>query len=205
MSNPAYRIHTARLVLRCWEPGDAPQLKNAINASLQHLRPWMPWTPSEPVTVSAVLKRVRRFRGMFDLNKDYVYGVFDRDGKTVLGGSGLHPRVGEGGLEIGYWIHVDHINRGLATEVAAALTRIAFEIHLVVRVEIHCDPANVRSAAVPKKLGYVYEATLRQRLTTPDGEWRDKMVWSMLASEYNKSRARQAKIEAFDALGERLL
>mgnify|MGYP006158626091 CR=1 FL=1 len=31
------------------------------------------------------------------------------------------------------------------------------------RVEIHCDPANVRSASVPRKLGFRHEATLHRR------------------------------------------
>jgi hypothetical protein len=39
---PAYRIHTHRLVLRCWQPTDAPLLKAAIDVNLEHLRPWMP-------------------------------------------------------------------------------------------------------------------------------------------------------------------
>jgi RimJ/RimL family protein N-acetyltransferase len=45
---PAYRIHTQRLVLRCWHPTDAPLLKAAIDASLEHLRPWLPWAQYEP-------------------------------------------------------------------------------------------------------------------------------------------------------------
>ena len=43
-------------------------------------------------------------------------------------------------------------SEGLATEIAAALTRVAFEVHQVNRVEIRCDPSNSPSAAVAKKL-----------------------------------------------------
>ena len=108
---------------------------------------------------------LRRFRGEFDLSQNYVYGVFDREETEVLGGTGLHPRGGPGALEIGYWIHVAHINQGLATELSAALTKVAFCLHQVDRVEIHCDPHNVYSTAVPRKLGYLHEATLHKRLT----------------------------------------
>jgi hypothetical protein len=38
---PAYRIHTKRLIIRCWRPKDAPLLKLAIDESLDHLRQWM--------------------------------------------------------------------------------------------------------------------------------------------------------------------
>lgn len=37
-----YRIETARLVIRCYDRADAPLLKAAVDASVEHLRPWMP-------------------------------------------------------------------------------------------------------------------------------------------------------------------
>src|SRR5215472_5789235 len=107
--------------------------------------------------------------------------------------------------EIGYWIHKDHINQGLATEATAALTKVAFGIEHVTRIEIHCDPNNLRSAAVPRKLGFCHEATLRQRTRTPDGRPRDTMIWTLLADEYPTSPAAAAEIEAFDAVGRKLL
>ncbi len=205
MTGPAYRIHTARLVIRCWNPADAPLLKAAIDASLDHLRPWMPWAENEPQELDKKIDGLRRFRGKFDLGQDFVYGIFNRDESQVVGGTGLHTRAGEGAREIGYWIHANWINQGLATQVSAALTRVAFEIDRVSRIEIHCDPANVRSAAVPRKLGYTHEATLRQRLPQSNGALRDTMIWTLLASEYPSSPSAQARIEAFDAIGRRIL
>src|SRR5262245_8467890 len=90
---PAYRIETPRLVIRCWEPRDAPLLKAAIDASLEHLLPWMPWAKDEPQSVEAKMELLRQFRGRFDLGKDFVYALFDRQEREVVGGSGLHPRV----------------------------------------------------------------------------------------------------------------
>ena len=90
-------------------------------------------------------------------------------------------------------------------ETAAALTKVAFEVHGVDRVEIHCDPANVRSAAVPKKLGFAHEATLRRRTLSGDGGRGDSMVWTLFAQQYPGSPAAAAEIEAFDAAGTRLL
>ena len=205
LPGPAYRIETRRLIVRCWQPTDAALLKAAIDASLDHLRPWMPWAEDEPQDLSAKVERLRSWRGKFDLDQDFVYGIFGPDEKDVLGSSGLHTRVGEGAREIGYWIHVDHINQGLATEVAAALTKVAFEVDGVLRVEIHCDPQNVRSAAVPRKLGFVHEATLRERTTDAEGERRDSMIWTLFADEYPGSRPQKAKIEAYDAVGRRIL
>jgi len=202
---PAYRIETPRTVVRCWEPCDAPLLKAAIDASLQHLRPWMPWAHGEPTELQVKVQRLRAWRARFDLDEDYVYGIFSRDESAVLGGTGLHTRAGPGAREIGYWIHAEYTHRGLATEVAGALTRVAFEVDQVRRIEIHCDPRNVRSAAVPRRLGFQLEATLRQRTVDVVGQPRDTMVWTLLADEYAASVAAQAQLAAYDALARRLL
>lgn len=200
-SGPAYRIDTERLVLRCWHPEDAPLVKRAIDMSLDHLRPWMPWVAHEPEELAAKVQRLRKFRGQFDLDLDFTYGIFNKDETEVLGGTGLHTRIGADALEIGYWIRVDHIRQGLATETTAALTRIAFEIHKVSRVEIHCRPTNVASAAVPAKLGYRHEATLARRVQEPDGTLGDTMVWTMFDDEYATSVAATFPLRAFDAVG----
>lgn len=207
---PAYRIKTERLMLRCWDPTHAPLLKVAVEESLDHLRPWMPWTKQEPEDIQVKIDRLRRFRGNFDLDQDYIYGVFDLEESRVLGGTGLHTRVQPAfpefaAREIGYWIHKDYINQGLATELSAALTRVAFEIEQVDRVEIHCDPQNVRSAAIPRKLGYRHEATLARRLRTTEGEPRDTMIWSLFAADYPDSPSAQAQIEAFDVIGRQII
>jgi RimJ/RimL family protein N-acetyltransferase len=202
---PAYRIETPRLVLRCYQPTDAPLLQAAIDSSLDELRPWMPWAWHEPVPVLQKAQLLRQFRGMFDHGQDYVYGIFSPDEKLVLGSTGLHPRLGAGAREIGYWIRAGHTGQGLATELAAALTRVGFEIERLHRVEIHCAPDNLRSARVPEKLGYTHEATLRQRVARNDGTLRDSMIWSLLAAEYPTSPAAAVPIRAFDLLGEPLL
>jgi RimJ/RimL family protein N-acetyltransferase len=144
-------------------------------------------------------------RARFDLDEEYGYGIFNRDGSQILGSSGLHTRIGEGALEIGYWIDKDHINQGLATENSAALTRIAFEVMHVRRVEIHCDPNNQASAAVARKLGYTHEATLRERSLNYDGQPSDSMIWSLLAADYPSSPAAKLGIEAFDGCNRRIL
>ncbi len=202
---PAYRIETGRLVIRCWEPVDAPLLKAAIDANLDHLRPWMPWAHREPTGLQDKIELLREFRGTFDLGQDFVYGIFDAHEEKVLGGTGLHTRAGEGAREIGYWIHQAHVRQGLATEVSAALVRVAVEVDGVHRVEIHCDPRNVASIAIPRKLGFAHEGTLRQRTASHDGIWEDSMIWTLLADEYPASPAAGVAVAAFDVVGRRIL
>ncbi|MCO5204153.1 MAG: GNAT family N-acetyltransferase [Anaerolineae bacterium] len=204
-AGPAYRIETPRMVIRCWKPGDAQLLKTAIDSSLDHLRPWMPFAANEPTDVQTKINLLRRFRGNFDLDVDYVYGIFDRDEVEVLGGTGLHTRIGKNALEIGYWIRADAVGRGLATEATAALTQIAFVVNGVDRVEIHCDPQNSASAAVPRKLGFTHEATLQRRIASgDDGEMRDSMIWTLFRDAYKQTPVADVTVLAYDVFGRKL-
>lgn len=203
-SNPAYRIETQRLVVRCYDPSDATKLAESIQESLEHLRPWMPWAHAEPEPIEEKVRRLQRFRGMFDLGQDFIYGIFDARETKLLGGTGLHNRLGEDQLEIGYWIHKDYKNQGLVSESTAALVKVAFELLHVHRIEIHCDPANLASARIPKKLGFTHEGTLRAKTPFLDG-WSDSMIWGLLESEYTASPSAMAQIKAFDANGQRVL
>jgi len=196
---------TERVVVRCWEPNDAPLLKEAVDSSLVELRPWLPWALNEPQTVEEKVQLLRRFRAQFDLGEDFVYGLFSRDESEVVGGSGFHRRVGEGAFEIGYWIRSSRAGQGLATEATAALTRIGFEVCEVDRIEIHCEPENERSLRIPRKLGYAEEARLRRRLyPAPGGEPRDVVVFSLFRDTYGGTPAASAELEAFDAVGARV-
>lgn len=205
MIGPAYEVRTERTVIRCMNPGDAFALKEAVDANIDHLRPWMPWAENEPSDIETKIELLRNWRGRFDLSQDFAYGIFDSANQQLLGCTGLHTRSSPGALEIGYWLRADCTGRGLATEVAAALTRVAFEVNQVNRVEIHCDPANSRSAAIPRRLGFTHEATLRRRMpSSGGGELRDEMVWTMFADEFNSSPAARFTCEAYDAVGARI-
>ena len=177
-------------------------LKEAVDESIDELRPWMPWAADEPQPLEAKVKLLRTFRGKFDLGEDFVYGIFTPDEAAAVGGTGLHTRRGEGVFEIGYWVRTSCSGRGFATEATAALTRVAFELCGVERVEIRADPANAASLAIPRKLGFHEEATLRRRLRYP--EPRDVSIFSLFAHDLAGTPAAAARFEAYDAAGERL-
>jgi RimJ/RimL family protein N-acetyltransferase len=202
---PAYRIETGRLVVRCWQPADANLLQQAVSASREHLLPWMDWAHAEPEPLQTKIDRLRRFRAEFDLGQDFIFAIFSRDESKVLGGSGLHTRVGVKAREIGYWIHADHVGKGLATETTMALIKVAFEIEGIERIEIHCDPENTASAAIPKKLGFHLDGILRKSLPQLDGSLRDTMMWTLLREEYPDSLSAELDIHAYDVIGRRLL
>jgi RimJ/RimL family protein N-acetyltransferase len=202
-NTPPYRIETWRLVVRCWEPRDAPLLKEAIDESIEHLRPWMAWARHEPQTLDEKIELLRTFRGSFDLGTDFVYGIFSRDESAVVGGSGLHLRAEEGSLEIGYWLRVSETGKGYMTEAVSALTQSAFAWCDVERVDIRVAPTNQASLKVARGLGYVEEAVLRRRGDPPaeGAERGDVVVFSLLAEELAGSPAAAVAFSAYDAAG----
>jgi RimJ/RimL family protein N-acetyltransferase len=205
LKTPPYRIETERLVIRCYEPEDAPLLKAAVDSSIEHLLPWMPWARFEPQSVEDKMELCRMFRGQFDLDQNYVYGIFSRDETEQLGGSGFHKRANEGSLEIGYWVAASAIGRGIATEVTAVQTRAGFELAGLDRIDIQVDPANDRSLAIPRKLGFTEEGRLRRRLEAHEnGPLRDSVIFSLLREELEGSRCLEYDYAGYDSVGNQL-
>lgn len=201
---PAYRIETERFVARCWNPDDAPLVRAVIDVSDAHLRPWIPFMKDEPRSLADTARRIRLLRANFDSDVEYRYGMFEADGRTLIGGVGLFKRVGPGAMEVGYWVGTPHNGRGFASEAAAAAVRVAFEIEKVDRVEIRIDVPNAASARVPAKLGFTHEATLARRAIDPSGKIFDLMIWTLFADQYPGSPASKVRMAAFDCLGQRL-
>jgi RimJ/RimL family protein N-acetyltransferase len=197
LAEPPRRIVTQRLLLRPYEARDAVLLKDAVDSSLEHLRTFMDWAWAAPEPEAVLRRRLREFRRLFDRGDDWIYGLFTRDGSELVGGGGLHRRVGVEALEIGYWIRASRTRQGLATEAAGALTRVAFERCGVIRTEIHVDPENSPSLGVAERLGYVREGVLRKRLppVRPGSERRDEVVSSLLEDEYAGSPAAGVWVE----------
>jgi RimJ/RimL family protein N-acetyltransferase len=200
LAAPPRRVLSERLLIRSYTPDDAQLVKDAVDSSLDHLRTFMDWAWAAPEPIGVTRRRLRAFRDAFRHGDDWIYGLFERDGALLVGGAGLHRRVGPEALEIGYWIRASHVGRGLATEAAAVLTRLAFEVCGALRVEIHVDPENTASLAVAERLGYLREATLRRRLPPmrPGGPRRDEVVFSLLDEEYESSPSARYAVSRLD-------
>jgi ribosomal-protein-serine acetyltransferase len=171
---PAWVV-SDRLMLRELQDADAPVQAAAVAASLDHLRPWMPWAADLP-RPGVLLDQVREARQARVDGGDAGYGAFF--GAVSVGGCGLHRRRGPGVLEIGYWVHADHVRQGYATEMAAALTTAAFGVPGIERVEIHHDRANVASRGVPERLGFRFAGESPDEVTAPGEEGVD-WAWEM--------------------------
>ncbi|HEX6887662.1 MAG TPA: GNAT family N-acetyltransferase [Candidatus Nanopelagicales bacterium] len=151
-------LAAAGLEVRTWQEADVPAMAAAILASVEHLRPFMPWAAQEPLPEEDRLAMVRDWEAARLAGGDVVYGIFH--GGRVVGGTGAHRgvegkrKVAADGLEIGYWLTPEEEGHGTMTRVVGALTRALLALPEITHVEIRMDEANVRSAAVPPRCGY---------------------------------------------------
>lgn len=176
-------ITTARLLLRPYERDDAERLSATVRTAYEHLRPWMPWASLDQSTQHS-LEIIARMQSDWAVRTDLTLGIFDQANGELLGGTGLHRIAWEARtFEIGYWIHPHHEGCGYVTESARALTDYAFDVLLAERVEIRLDPTNSRSQAVPKRLQFVHEGTLRCNALGTDGVLRDTEVYALIRTD----------------------
>jgi RimJ/RimL family protein N-acetyltransferase len=146
------RIEIDEFHLRRYTIADVEQLHEAITSSYAEIHPWMPWCV-EPVRIEEQRDFIERASLKWVTGEAFDFGIFDADG-TQIGAVSLMDRVGPGGLEVGYWLRTSATGRGVMTRTVARLTEFALGLPGVTRVEIHCDAANERSAAVPRRLGF---------------------------------------------------
>jgi ribosomal-protein-serine acetyltransferase len=175
------RIEAEGLQLRRWEPEDADALGRAVAECADHLRPWMPWAAAEPLAPIARRGLLARWRREWEAGGDSVLGAFVAG--EVAGSFGLHRRRGPETLEVGYWVHVAHLRRGVATRAAGLLTEAALSVPGISRVEIHHDKANVASAGVPRRLGYRFVGERPDRPEAP-GEQGVDCTWRIERNEW---------------------
>ncbi len=175
-TRPHELLDAGSVRLRRHRVADAEGIAEAVAASITELRPWMPWATDEATDVHFQRQRLESAVGQWEVGSDFSYVVLD-DEDRILGVMSLMARIGPDALEIGYWLRSDFTGRGIATACVAALTKAALALPDVVNVEIHCDEANVRSAAIPQRLGYRLDRIEADEISAPGGIGRS-MIWT---------------------------
>ncbi|MCM3733614.1 GNAT family N-acetyltransferase [Fictibacillus nanhaiensis] len=152
---------TDRLLIRMPMPGDGKVMYEAINASIEELKPWLPFAQMEQ-TEEDVEVNIREAHLKFLKREDLRLLVFLKDSGELVASSGLHridwdiPK-----FEIGYWIDSRHSGKGYMTEAVQGITDFAVNELKARRLEIRCDTSNIKSAAIPERLGFTLEGILR--------------------------------------------
>ena len=173
-----------RILIRPLRPGDGAAIFEAVDESRELIGPWLPWV-EKTQSIADSEEYARRGAALWLTREDLAVGIWDRATDRFLGGSGI-PRMDWAvpSFEIGYWLRTSAWGQGYITEAVQVLCRFAFETLGANRVEILCDAKNTRSAAVPKRLGFVQEAHLRNDVRGGAGDLRGTLVFALTPDDY---------------------
>jgi len=182
-------LEASPLNLVRWRPEVVDEVLEAVRASFADLQLWMHWAQTMP-TRQQQQEALTEGAAAFDAGTEFGFLFRETATGELVGGGGVHRRVGPGAVEIGYWVRSDRHNRGYATRATRAMTDATFT-HLadVDRIEIHMDRANNASARIPEKLGYrLLRVEPREKLAL--GQTGMSCVWEKHRDEWTSQRDR---------------
>ncbi|NLX14575.1 MAG: GNAT family N-acetyltransferase [Phycisphaerales bacterium] len=149
--------------LRTLREEDAEELFQVVDSNRAHLRQWLPWldantTPNDSVAfIQATLRQEAA-------NQGFTCAILLQG--HIIGVVGYHPiRWSNRSVEIEYWLARAAVGRGIMTQCCRLLVSYAFDGYGLNRVQIPAAVGNGRSRAIPERLGFKLEGTIR------DAEW----------------------------------
>ena len=170
-----------RISIQILEGRHAEAIYAVVDREREHLRPWLPWVDLS-TNSEYTLRFIRGALEQFAHNQGFSAAIWV-DGE-IAGGIGFHNvNWLYQNVEMGYWLARKFQGQGIATDATRALINYAFDEWKLNRVEIRCATGNTRSAAVPKRLGFTLEGTLREAQLVGD-KFLDLFVYGMLAREW---------------------
>jgi len=167
--------------LRLLEERHAEELFTLINRNRERLLMWVPWlsnTDSLEHTRNFIKRKLQRFAD----HNGFAAGIWY---KGALAGEIALEYIDRSNnmTEIGYWLDSDVEGKGLVTKACRVLIAYAFDDLELDRVQIRCATENLRSRAIPEKLGFAQEGVLR-RVERLHDRYVDLVIYGMLANEW---------------------
>jgi ribosomal-protein-serine acetyltransferase len=164
------QIETDRLILRApQQAGEGNVVHQAIKDSINELKQWLNLFQTIP-TVEETEILLRKAHIDFLKRESFRYLIFHKDTNDFIGTASLHRinwKISK--CEIGYWVNSQFSGNGYMTEVVNELTNFGFQQLKFRRIEIRCESKNDKSRAIPEKLGFELEGTLRNDDLSSDG------------------------------------
>lgn len=176
------RINDA-LVLSWLEPKHAPSLFVLTDRNRNYLRQWLPWvdaTIHEDDTAEFINEQQRLFRERKVLQAAIEYET------EIVGVIGYHEFDLENDMgSIGYWLSEEFNGLGLMTMAVEEMISVGFDEYALNRIEIKCAKENRKSRAIPERLGFTNEGTLRNSEKV-NGKYLDLVVYGLLRSDVKR-------------------
>lgn len=173
--------------LRLLEPRYAQEIFDLIDADRLRLQKWLDWV--ERTNSVDDTKAYRKLSlELCSQGKSFVVGIWHHGRFAgIVGLEDINAFVGS--AEIGYWLGEEFEGQGLVTNTCRAIIAHAFGTLGLNRLQIRVQPSNARSRAIPHRLGFNNEGTLRQVGRICD-ERIDLEVYSLLREDWEGIPAR---------------
>jgi ribosomal-protein-serine acetyltransferase len=182
-----FRLEVAPNVeARLLKPADADAIFALVDYDRAYLREWLPWVDRTHTADDVRLFITGTVMPQWHEGRGPQCGIWI---EGALGGSiGCHAIDWlNRSCSIGYWIASRHQRRGIVTRCAEAMIDYLFGELGLHRVVIQCGTDNLRSCAVPERLGFTREGIAREAEWAAE-RWVDLVVWSMLRHEWEGDR-----------------
>lgn len=169
------------LSLKLRNETDAQAFFDLVNKNREEFRKWLPWV-DKTVSAEDTKKFLLECQQEFKDKKAADFGVL-YEGKWV-GSMGFHTiKLDHEWAEIGYWLDGDYVGKGIMTECVKSIINYGFnELHLH-RIQIICDSRNVKSKAIPERLGFKQEGFIRESRKHENG-FSDSLIYGLLKTEW---------------------
>jgi len=177
------RLQTSKdAYLRLLKEADAQELHSLIEANRPYLARWLPW--AEGQTFDDTLGFIRRTRAQLTENDGFQAAVIL--GESIIGVIGYHSvDWGNRSTRVGYWLDEAQQGNGTMTAAVHLLIDHALSAWDLNRVEIRAAVENRRSRAIPERLGFRQEGTLR-RAELIGERYLDSVLYGMLKAEWHE-------------------
>jgi len=175
-----YRIDP-NTYLRILELRDAEQVFKLVDKDRENLAKYLPWvTSSKAMTDTEAF--ISAELGRYAKNNGFTSGIFYKD--EFVGCIGIHDvNWSNKKTSIGYWLGSEFQGNGIMSLSCKGIVTYCFEHLQLNRVEIRARVDNIKSRAIPERLGFKNEGTIRQDEYN-NGEFFDHVVYGMIASEW---------------------
>lgn len=171
------------LELRIFQQHHANELYELTIANRHFIRQFLPWADYVQ-SVESSQYFIKDGLEQFARNDGFQAGVWYNDELAgVIGFHGIDWSNNK--TEIGYWLGEDFTGKGIMTRACRAMVNYAFNEYDLHRVEIRCATSNVKSRAIPERLGFIQEGVLREQAKLYD-TYVDHIIYGMLAHEWKR-------------------
>jgi RimJ/RimL family protein N-acetyltransferase len=174
-------IEGERIVLRRNSLKMVNQMFAKVCEERGRLREFLPWVDRTKELRDEV-EFIELTHQWWQAKEAFEYAYFRKSDEMYLGHGGAHTIDWQNEhLEIGYLVWQEFEGQGYVSDLVTTLEKMAFQRGFF-RVEIRCDPKNIRSADVARRLGYQQEGHLRGHCTE-GGRRRDTLIFGKIRTD----------------------